>query len=135
MRDREQLFAALSTSTFRSRFHLQGKDLRYLQDKGLPAILDHARGFIAKRLAPARIENDGKQTPYRGHPVFVGQHATACCCRECLHKWHGIESGRELTTEEQDYLIQVLAHWLHLEANRAGKQKNTEPQQMTLPGF
>ena len=135
MRDREQLFVALSKSTFRSRFHLQDKDLRYLQDKGLSAILDHARDFIAKRLAPALIENDGKQTPYRGHPVFVGQHATACCCRECLHKWHGIESGRELTAEEQDYIIRVLAHWLNLETNRGCKQKNAEPRQMTLPGF
>ena len=27
--------------------------------------------FIAKRIAPADIPNDGKQTPMRGHPVFT----------------------------------------------------------------
>ncbi|VFT76303.1 Uncharacterised protein [Klebsiella aerogenes] len=28
--------------------------------------------------------NHGKQTPMRGHPVFIAQHATATCCRGCL---------------------------------------------------
>lgn len=131
----DQLFAALSKSDFRRKQHLNRKDLRYLHDKGVPIILDHARDFISQRLAPADIANDGKQTPYRGHPVFVGQHATACCCRECLHKWHGIEPGRALTAEEQDYLIDVLAHWLRMEEKRPCSEKNPEPQQMTLPGF
>lgn len=121
MRDLDQLFAALSKSGFRGKFHLQGKDLQYLQDRGLPTVLEHARDFVAKRLAPQIIPNDGKQTPYRGHPVFVGQHATACCCRECLHKWHGIAPGRALTAEEQEYVIEVLARWLSMEIKRAAK--------------
>ena len=58
-------------------------------------------GFIRKRLAPAVIPNDGKQTPMRGHPVFIAQHATGCCCRGCFEKWHRIPAGRELTDEEQ----------------------------------
>lgn len=112
MRDQEQLFAALAKSGFRQRFKLQDKDRQYLQNKGLPTMAEHARDFIAKRLAPAVIANDGKQTPYRGHPVFVAQHATACCCRGCLQKWHLIESGRELTATEQDYIVAVLMRWL-----------------------
>ena len=76
MRDQDQLFAALAKSGFRQRFKLQDKDSQYLQNKGLTTITEHARDFIAKRLAPAVIANDGKQTPYRGHPVFVAQHAT-----------------------------------------------------------
>ena len=135
MREIEPLFAALSKSKFRSRFHLQGKDLKYLHDKGLPAILDHGRDFLTQRLAPATIPNDGKQTPYRGHPVFVGQHATACCCRECLQKWHGIAAGRELTASELDYLIQVLACWLNKEMERNGEPIERGPEQLTLPGF
>lgn len=35
--------------------------------------------IIFKREAPAFIQNDGKQTPTKGHPVFVAQHATATC--------------------------------------------------------
>ncbi len=135
MREFESLFAALMKSKFRSRFHLKGKDLAYLQDKGVPLILDHARDFLVKRLAPAMIPNDGKQTPYRGHPVFVAQHATACCCRACLHKWHGIEPGRELTADEQNYLIEVLGYWLKRELGCAGKSEEAGPKQMMLPGF
>ncbi|MCP9485713.1 MAG: DUF4186 domain-containing protein [Gaiellaceae bacterium MAG52_C11] len=40
--------------------------------------------MIAQRVAPAAPRKDGKQTPYRGHPVFVAQHATATCCRTVL---------------------------------------------------
>jgi hypothetical protein len=47
--------------------------------------------------------NDGKQTPMRGHPVFIAQHATATCCRGCLEKWHAIPHGRALSEQEQRY--------------------------------
>lgn len=118
MRDQDQLFAALARASFRAKFHLQDKDLAYLHDKGLATILDHGRDFVAKRLAPAVIANDGKQTPYRGHPVFVAQHATACCCRACLEKWHGIEPGRWLSEAEQLYVVAVLERWLAMEIKR-----------------
>lgn len=91
---------------------MQGKDLDYLRAKGLPVVLSHAEDFIRKRLAPALIVNDGKQTPFRGHPVFVAQHATACCCRGCLEKWHRIPAGRALTSEEMVYVVSVLERWL-----------------------
>lgn len=112
MRDMDALFDALATSAFRRKFHLQGKDLAYLQAKGLPTVMEHARDFIAKRLAAAEPKNDGKQTPMRGHPVFVAQHATACCCRGCLAKWHQIPQGQPLSAGEQDYIISVLERWL-----------------------
>ncbi len=113
MRDLNELFTALSKSAFRSKFQLQGKDLAYLHAKGMPTVIVHAEDFIAKRLAPAAPKNDGKQTPFRGHPVFVAQHATACCCRGCLEKWHGIAKGHALTADEQSYVIAVLERWLH----------------------
>lgn len=113
MRDKDALFAALSGSAFRSSCRLHGKELAYLREKGLPAVLQHARDFIDQRLAPAMPANDGKQTPFRGHPVFVAQHATACCCRGCLAKWHGIEAGRVLNADEQAYIVAVLERWMH----------------------
>ncbi len=112
MRDLNELFDALAKSPFRSGFQLRAKDLAYLRQKGLSEVLDHAEDFIGKRLAPAVIANDGKQTPMRGHPVFVAQHATACCCRGCLQKWHQIQSERELTLAEQAYIVVVLEKWL-----------------------
>lgn len=112
MRPLDELFAALDRSVFRRSFQLRGKELAYLQDKGLPVVLSHADDFIEKRLAPAVIANDGKQTPFKGHPVFVAQHATACCCRGCLEKWHRIPVGHALSEAEKAYIQAVLAHWL-----------------------
>jgi hypothetical protein len=111
-RSLDDSFAALRTSAFRRRFRLEGRELEYLRSRGLPTVLDHARDFVAKRLAPAAPPNDGKQTPFRGHPVFVAQHATATCCRSCLAKWHGISAGRELTAEEQAHVIAAIERWL-----------------------
>ena len=112
MRDLDSLFTALSRSRFHSSFALEPKERVYLASKGDVAVLDHAREFIAQRLAPAAPANDGKQTPFRGHPAFVAQHATATCCRRCLAKWHGIESGRPLTVAEQEHVVAAIARWL-----------------------
>lgn len=89
----EPLFARLARSTFRSRFRLGIKERQYCWDKGAEVIDKHAADFIAQRLAPAHPANDGKQTPMRGHPVFIAQHATATCCRGCLAKWHHVQKN------------------------------------------
>lgn len=112
MKPLDAIFEALGKSAFRRRFRLQDRELAYLQERSLPVVLEHARGFIEQRLAPAAPPNDGKQTPFRGHPVFVAQHATACCCRGCLRKWHGIPEGRELAAAEKDHIVLVLERWL-----------------------
>ena len=110
--DFTNLFERLSQSAFRSRFHLSQKDREYITEKGLPTIRKHAEDIVAKRLAPAVIPNDGKQTPMKGHPVFIAQHATGCCCRGCFFKWHHIPAGRQLTREEQQYAVEVLMEWI-----------------------
>lgn len=108
----DDLFSRLSKSTFRSRFRLRYKEIEYIEGKGLGTIRCHAEDFIRKRLAPEVIPNDGKQTPMRGHPVFIAQHATGCCCRGCFEKWHGIKKGHQLTAEEQDYAVSVIMEWI-----------------------
>ena len=84
----------------------------YVRDKGMDVIRSHAADFVAKRLAPENPENDGKQTPMKGHPVFIAQHATACCCRGCLEKWHHIPAGKVLDQKEQEYIVDVLMDWI-----------------------
>lgn len=108
----EDILTKLSTSPFRRRFKLKEKDKVYVSEKGLEIIRRHAADFIAKRLAPACIPNDGKQTPMKGHPVFIAQHATACCCRECFYKWHKITAGKELTAAEQEYAVNLIMSWI-----------------------
>lgn len=106
------LRARLARSRFRSRFRLDARDAAYAADRGSATLRVHARDFVERRLAPATPAKDGRQTPMRGHPVFVAQHATATCCRRCLARWHGIPPGRALDDAEIDYVVDVVAAWL-----------------------
>lgn len=108
----DDLFQRLAKSKFRSKFHLKDKEKSYILEKGLDTIESHARDFISKRIAPAQIPNDGKQTPMRGHPVFIAQHATATCCRGCIEKWHKIPKGVQLNSAQQGYLVNVIMEWI-----------------------
>lgn len=112
MKPLDDVFARLHLSPFRRRFRLGEKEQRYLQDKGLEIVLSHAADFVSARLGAAQPANDGKQTPMRGHPVFIAQHATATCCRGCLAKWHAIPSGQALAPAEQHYIVNVIRRWL-----------------------
>ena len=112
VRNLDDVFAALERSAFRRRLRLGPREQAYLRDKGLPVVLAHAADFVAQRLAPAQPRNDGKQTPMRGHPVFIAQHATATCCRGCLAKWHGIPAGRELDAQQQAHAVAAIERWL-----------------------
>lgn len=123
MRDIDDIFAALAKSAFRRRFKLGPKERTYLADKGLAAVLEHGRDFIDKRLAPAHPVNDGKQTPMRGHPVFIAQHATATCCRGCLETWHHIAPGRELDARERAHVLTVIERWLTQQAIRTAQKR------------
>ncbi len=102
----------LARSNFRSRFKLRAKELDYIKDKGIDKIRSHASDFIRDRVAPAEPLNDGKQTPMRGHPVFIAQHATATCCRGCIEKWHKFPKGKQLTNSQQEYLVNVIMEWI-----------------------
>lgn len=108
----DQALDKLQKSGFRAKFRLSEKDKEYIRTKGMDKIKEHAYDFIAKRLAPAVIPNDGKQTPMRGHPVFIAQHACACCCRGCLNKWYKIPIGRELTEQQQQKIVNLLMAWI-----------------------
>ncbi len=119
----EEILNRLKKSNFRNRFHLKEKDILYMKEKKLSTIKEHAYDFICTRLAPKIIPNDGKQTPMKGHPVFIAQHATATCCRGCLEKWHHIPKGRELTENEINYIISVQMKWIEKEIICFTKEK------------
>ncbi len=107
-----QALERLQGSKFRAKFHLSARERAYVAEKGLPVIREHAQDFVKTRLAPAEIQNDGKQTPMHGHPVFVAQHACACCCRGCLETWYHIPKGVELTEQQQEGIVRLLMAWI-----------------------
>ena len=116
-----QALESLKKSKFRSKFKLTEKDRQYIQDKGIDTIRQHAIDFIKTRIAPQNPKNDGKQTPMRGHPVFVAQHATATCCRGCIQKWHGIKKGKGLSDQEKQFLVELIMGWIE---GQIGAEKN-----------
>ncbi len=103
---------SLSLSKFRSSFHLRKYMIKYIDDNGIDKVKEHATLFINEELAPSFPKNDRKQTPMKGHPVFIAMHACGCCCRSCLYKWHGISKERELTNDEKDYILSLLMIWI-----------------------
>jgi hypothetical protein len=107
-----QKLVSLKRSKFRSKFQLAQKDRDYIAAKGLETIKEHAFQFVNSRIALDYPKNDGKQTPMRGHPVFIAQHATATCCRGCIKKWHGIEKGRALNVEELQFIVALIMGWI-----------------------
>ena len=102
----------IARSRFRSRFRLSDEERAYVARCGWGTIAAQAEKIVRERLAPAAPRNDGRQTPMRGHPVFVAQHATATCCRGCLAKWHGIPAGRPLSDDEIARVVVVQLAWM-----------------------
>lgn len=110
----------LKNSKFRNSFHLKEKDIAYIKEKGLETIKSHAYDFIKTRLS-LKTEKDGKQTPYKGHPVFIAQHATATCCRGCLYKWYKIDENKILNENEIDFIVNLIMEWIKKEYEK-GKE-------------
>ena len=104
----------LQKSKFRSSFHLKEKDKIYVKEKGLELIEKHAYDFIKTRLIKNNPK-DGKQTPMKGHPVFIAEHATATCCRGCLYKWYHIDPYHDLTEKEIRYIVNIIMLWIKKE--------------------
>ena len=115
MQTLEEALDKLKSSKFRAGFSLKEKDKLYVREKGLDTIRRHAQDFVRERLAPAVIPNDGKQTPMHGHPVFIAQHACACCCRGCLNKWYRVPKGIELNERQQEKIVNLLMAWIERE--------------------
>lgn len=102
----------IGQSRFRAKFRLRGRERALVDERGMTTVRGHAQELIERRLAPAEPRNDGRQTPYRGHPVFVAQHATGTCCRKCLERLHDIPAGRALDDAEQGYVVEAICRWI-----------------------
>lgn len=82
---------------------------RRLGRQALGQVVEHK---IRQRVGPAHPYRDGGQTPLSKDPVAYAQHATASCCRKCIHEWHGIPEGRDLTDGEVRYLAALAEKYL-----------------------
>jgi len=94
------------------KFVLGDPEKEYVTSRGMDILRLHAADFVNKRLCPANPKNDGRQTPTKGHPVFIAQHATGSNDRASLEEFYGIEMGRELTETEADRIVDVILRWI-----------------------
>lgn len=108
----EETLERLSKSKFRSSFHLTRAEKKYIEEKGMDVIRQHAFDLIKKKIGDSEPLNDGRQTPMRGHPVFKAMHATACCCRGCLNKWYRVPVGVELCEEQIRKIVELNLAWI-----------------------
>lgn len=108
----DEALKRLNRSRFRSSFSLKKTQFDYIEKIGLEKVRSHATDFVRLRLAPQFPENDGKQTPMKGHPVFIAQHATACCCRSCLEKWYRVPKGQKLSSVQQTKIVNLIMAWI-----------------------
>lgn len=113
----QEALIKLERSRFRSSFKLGKKERAYAKEKGMDVLRLHAEDIIKKRLAPATPQNDGKQTPTKGHPVFIAQHACACCCRNCLYKWYKVPKNIPLTDVQQQKIVALIMAWIEYQMN------------------
>jgi hypothetical protein len=103
-------FLRLRTSHFRRSFFLTEEEKNIVYEHGFEHIREMAYRVVKERLSMPT--SDGSQTPYRGHPVFKAQHATATCCRRCLFKWHRVPRHRHLEGHEVEFIVDMIMRWI-----------------------
>ena len=94
------------------KFVLGEPEQEYVTSRGMDILRLHATDFVNKRLAPANPKNDGRQTPTKGHPVFIAQHATGCNDRDSLEQFLGIKKGKELSEAQVNKIVDVILRWI-----------------------
>ena len=96
-----------------AKFTLGDAEVEYIQSRGIDILRLHATDFIQKRIAPAEPKNDGHQTPTKGHPVFIAQHACGCNDRNAVETFFSLKKGKQLSGKEVTLIVDVLISWMN----------------------
>lgn len=100
----------------------------YALRKGIAELEVSIKKRIKQALIPSQPIRDGYQTPFHSkNPIHYAQHATATCCRKCLHYWHGIELGRELLPNEIAYTTALIMEFITRKVPGLTQFKQTIP--------
>jgi hypothetical protein len=116
LQDAAYTFSMLRLEWIRHRFFHQPltlRELNYAKRKGRSGMRDAAEKRVRDSVASENPFMDGAQTPWTGNILYYAQHATACCCRNCIAEWHGIPSGRGLNEDEIRYLTDLLCLYVN----------------------
>lgn len=94
------------------KFMLGEPEQEYVTSRGMDILRLHATDFVNKRLAPENPKNDGRQTPTKGHPVFIAQHAAGCNDRDSLEEFFDIKKGKALSEAQVEIVVDVILRWI-----------------------
>jgi len=86
--------------------------LNLARKRGRRAMIARVEGRLRSSIGKASGAFDGRQTPMQGNVIYYAQHATATCCRKCLHYWHGIPTHRALAAPELAYCVELVTKYL-----------------------
>lgn len=91
---------------------LSDRILRYARRLGAKQIREMLHNRIGKRLGTYN-PFQRRQTPMlKGTIIDYAWHATAVCCRECMEYWHGIPHDAQLTSEQIDYMTDLVMKYV-----------------------
>jgi len=112
-KDWDILKKKMAASEYRADVDFAEDEFAYIESRGMDMLVRHARDFVERRLGPAKPRNEGKQTPLKGHPIFLAQHATGTNSRSALAEFHGIPEGEKLTDDQVAFVTDVILRWVN----------------------
>ena len=95
---------------------LEDRDIALIRKEGVPGMKEMIRDIVKSKLKK-QPENDGKQTPKAGNPVYKAMHACRCSSRKELSRAHRIPAGRPLKDNEISSVVNLLTRWIVREYN------------------
>jgi len=84
------------------------KAINHALRKGKPQLHFAAENRLRRCVAKPENYREGHQTPKQGNIIFYAQHATACCCRNCMEYWHNIPMGIQLSDPQINYFVELI---------------------------
>jgi len=115
----------------KNRPRLEERDIRLIETAGVKEIKNQAERMVNKKLLD-QPENDGRQTPTAGHPVYKAMHACNASNRKELSRSHRIPAGKKLNDTQVEMVVNLLTRWIVREYNF---YKEEEERQKSLDSF
>jgi hypothetical protein len=108
---------------------LSENDIELIQEIGVDGIKQQARQIVEAKLME-HPENDGRQTPYAGNPVYKAMHACGAASRRDLARKHRIPAGKELPDSQVDSVVNLLVRWIVREYNFYREESRAEQKKI-----
>ncbi len=110
-----------------SKPRLNEHDVALIDELGVKQLREQARDIVEQKLEE-QPDNDGKQTPTAGNPIYKAMHACKAASRKELSRAHRIPAGPDLSERQIDSIVNLLLRWMVREHNfykeENSRQKN-----------